>query len=374
VNTTTKTAVVVDWLTEGFGGGERVIKAVHDMFPDAPIYTSQYRPKKTGWLGSADVRTGWLNSLPIALRRFTPFLRQRYFSHLDLSTYDVVISITGAEAKAVKTRQDALHISYMHAATQYYWTLYDQYMENPGFGWLNPLARFALKLFIRPLRKADYAAAQRPDIVVANSSYVQEEIKKYYDRDSVVVCPNVDVEAIKAVPKENAQREGFIIACRQVTWKRVDLAIRAALKTGKKLTVVGDGPEHARLVELAGDGADITFLPKYDGVTEIVKHMRAAQGFLFPSLEPFGIVAVEALAAGTPVIALKKGGSLDFITEGKNGLFFGEQTVDALADAMQRFETYHFDDSEVVRSAEPFSESAFKQQLQALIDKGRVSA
>lgn len=374
MNTTTKTAVVVDWLTEGFGGGERVIKAVHDMFPDAPIYTSQYRPKKTGWLGSADVRTGWLNSLPIALRRFTPFLRQRYFSHLDLSTYDVVISITGAEAKAVKTRQDALHISYMHAATQYYWTLYDQYMENPGFGWLNPLARFALKLFIRPLRKADYAAAQRPDIVVANSSYVQEEIKKYYDRDSVVVCPNVDVEAIKAVPKENAQREGFIIACRQAIWKRVDLAILAALKAEKKLTVVGDGPEHGRLVELAGGSADITFLPKYNGVTDIVKHMRAAQGFVFPSLEPFGIVAVEALAAGTPVIALKKGGSLDFITEGKNGLFFDEQTVDALADAMQRFEAYYFDDSEVIRSAEPFSESAFKQHLQALIDKGRKSA
>ena len=374
MNTTTKTAVVVDWLTEGFGGGERVIKAVHDMFPDAPIYTSQYRPKKTGWLGSADVRTGWLNSLPIALRRFTPFLRQRYFSHLDLSTYDVVISITGAEAKAVKTRQDALHISYMHAATQYYWTLYDQYMENPGFGWLNPLARFALKLFIRPLRKADYAAAQRPDIVVANSSYVQEEIKKYYDRDSVVVWPNVDVEAIKAVPKESTQREGFIIACRQAIWKRVDLAILAALKAGKKLTVVGDGPEHGRLVELAGGSADITFLPKYDGVTDIVKHMRAAQGFVFPSLEPFGIVAVEALAAGTPVIALKKGGSLDFIIEGKNGLFFDEQTVDALADAMQRFETYHFDNGEVIRSAEPFSESAFKQHIQALIDKGRKSA
>lgn len=368
---TTKTALVVDWLTEGFGGGERVIKAVHDMFPGAPIYTSQYRSEKTGWLGEADVRTGWLNRIPVSLRRFTPFLRQRYFSHLDLSEYDLVISITGAEAKAVKTRNNAVHISYMHAATQYYWTLYDQYMKNPGFGWLDPLARFVLKLLIRPLRNADYKAAQRPDVVVANSSYVQAELQKYYGRESVVIWPNVAVESIQAVPRETVERDGFIIACRQVTWKRVDLAVRAALQAGKKLTVVGDGPEHGRLVELAGGSADITFLPKYDGVTEIVKHMRAARAFVFPSLEPFGIVAVEALAAGTPVIALKKGGSLDFIQEHENGVFFDEQTVQSLAEAMQRFDEYQFDETIVAHSAERFSEAAFKQRLQEVIEQGR---
>lgn len=372
MTTTTKTALVVDWLTEGFGGGERVIKAVHDMFPDAPIYTSQYRPEKTGWLGVADVRTGWLNTLPVSLRRFTPFLRQRYFAHLDLSDYDIVISITGAEAKGVKTRAGALHVSYMHAATQYYWTLYDEYMKDPGFGWLNPLARLALKVLIRPLRNADYTAAQRPDIVVANSSYVQAEIKKYYDRESVVVWPNVDVESIKSVPKKAVERDGFIIACRQAVWKRVDLAILAALKAGKKLTVVGDGPEHARLVELAGGSADITFLPSYDGVTSIVQHMRSARAFIFPSLEPFGIVAVEALAAGTPVIALKKGGSLDFIHEGENGVFFDEQTADLLAAAIQQFEKYQFNEEAVAHSAEPFAESAFKQRLKEIIDKGQL--
>jgi glycosyltransferase involved in cell wall biosynthesis len=373
VNITTRTALVVDWLTEGFGGGERVIKAAHDMFPDAPIYTSQYRPKKTQWLGRADVRTGWLNSLPVGLRRFTPFLRQRYFARLDLSEYDVVISITGAEAKAVTTRQGALHVSYMHAATQYYWTLYDQYMSNPGFGWLNPLARIMLKLLIRPLRKTDYKAAQRPDVVVANSGYVQTEIKKYYDRDSIVIWPNVDVAAIRAVQKEKALREGFIIACRQVTWKRVDLAILAAQKAGKKLTVVGDGPEHERLVELAGDGEAITFLPKYDGVTAIVGYMRRSKAFVFPSLEPFGIVAVEALAAGTPVIALKKGGALDFIQDGNNGVFFDEQTVDSLAEAMIRFDDCSFDEETVERSAEQFDTAVFKERLQEVIDKGTKS-
>lgn len=374
MTTTPKTALVVDWLTEGFGGGERVIKAVHDLYPDAPIYTSQYRPKKTTWLGAADVRVGWVNILPVWARRLTPFVRQWYFSRLNLSEYDLVISITGAEAKAVRTREDAVHISYMHAATQYYWTLYDEYVKNPGFGWLDPLARLVLKLLVGPLRRADYRAAQQPTVIVANSSYVQAEIQKYYHRDSVVVWPNVDVEAIRSVQTEpSVQREGFIIACRQVVWKRVDLAIAAALRTGQKLTVVGDGPEHERLIELAGGSPNITFLPRYDGVTSIVSYIRASKACLFPSLEPFGIAAVEALAAGTPVIALKKGGSLDFIHEPENGVFFDEQTVESLVEAIGRFEDLTFDDEIVARSAEPFSEAAFKDSMRMLIQKRLAS-
>lgn len=361
--------MVVDWLTEGFGGGERVIKAVHDMYPDAPLYTSQYRPQRAAWLGDADVRTGWLNRLPVWMRKLTPFLRQWYFSRLDLSEYDLVISITGAEAKAVKTRKDALHISYMHAATQYYWTLYDDYMHDPGFGWLNPLARFALKRLVGPLRRADYRAAQRPDVIAANSTYVQAEIKKFYNRESVVIWPNVDVESIQTITRQkNVNREGFIIACRQVIWKRVDLAILAAQACGETLLVVGDGPEHQRLVELAAGNPNITFLPSYSSVTSIVKHIRSSKAYVFPSLEPFGIAAVEALAAGTPVIALKQGGALDFIRENENGIFFDEQTVESLAGAIQRFNKRVFDEETVAHSAEPFSESAFTQRLQTLID------
>lgn len=201
-----KIALVCDWLT-GVGGAEKVILAVHKMYPDAPIYTSQYRPKTIDWFKSADVRTGWLNYIPAGLKRFIPFLRQFYFSRLDLSYYDVVISITGAEAKAVKTGPDTLHVSYMHAPIQYYWTLYDQYIENPGFGVLNPIARWGLKLLVGPLRKADYKSAQGPDVVVSNSTYIQEEIKKYYDRDSLVVWPNVDTESIAKLAKKSKQTE-----------------------------------------------------------------------------------------------------------------------------------------------------------------------
>jgi glycosyltransferase involved in cell wall biosynthesis len=370
MKTVPKVALVCDWLTE-VGGAERVIQAVHAMYPDAPIYTSQYRPSRAVWFAGADVRTGWLNIFPAKLKRFIPFLRQLYFSRLDLSKYDLVISITGAEAKAVKTRPGAVHVSYMHAPTQYYWTLYDQYVENPGFGILNPLARLGLKLLVRLLRRADYAAAQRPTVIVSNSSYIQDEIKKYYDRDSTVIWPNVDVEGIQKLSldiDEGAERDGFIIYGRQVSWKRIDIAVEAAKRSGEKLVVAGDGPEHDRLVSLAAGADNIKFLPRYNGVGEIMKYVRASKAYIFPSLEPFGIAAVEALAAGTPVVALRKGGALDFVDQ-KNGVFFEEQTTDSLEAALEEISTKSFDYEEVARSANKFSEASFRKSMSSLIEK-----
>jgi glycosyltransferase involved in cell wall biosynthesis len=245
-------------------------------------------------------------------------------------------------------------------------------MDNPGFGKiLNPAVRLALKLLVRPLRKSDYRAAQRPDYFVANSSYVADEIKKFYDRDSTIIWPGVAVEAVKDIKKAlpNSPRQGFIISGRQVSWKRVDLAIGACIKLNKQLLVVGDGPEHAQLVEQARDHKNIRFLPRYNGVGEIVEHFAGAKAFLFPSLEPFGIVPVEALAAGTPVVALRKGGALDFIKDGRNGVFFDDQTVDSLAEAIRRIDTMSFDALSVSRSAEKFSEDNFKEQLYDLVQK-----
>lgn len=365
-----KVALVVDWLTEGFGGGERVIKAVHDMYPEAPIYTSQYRPERTAWLGAADVRTGWLNRFPVSLRRFIPFLRQLYFSHLNLSEYNLVISITGAEAKAVKTGEKTLHVSYMHAPTQYYWTLYDDYMNNPGFGVLNPLARFALKVLIGPLRRSDYAAAQRPDVIVTISSYMQAEIQKYYQRESTIIWPNVDTAGIQQlVSPGTEQRTGYVMFGRQVVWKRFDLAVKAVQKTGDTLTIIGDGPEHERLKKLAAGSANIVFAPRYEKFDEIIDVVRSSKAFVFPSLEPFGIAPVEALAVGTPVIALRKGGSLDFVRDGENGVFFEEQTVDSLADALRRCSEMNFDEQLVMSSAEKFSTAVFNERLQRLIEE-----
>ncbi len=376
-----KVALVCDWLTTP-GGAEKVILQLHHIYPNAPIYTSQYRPKGIDWFQDADVRTGWLNLFPVCLRRFIGALRQFYFSHLDLSDYDLVISVTGAEAKSVKTKKTpssnhsthspksqekaAFHLCYCHVPTQYYWQFYDKYLENPGFGILNPLARLGLKLLVKPLRKADYRSAQRPDQFVTISHYAAEQIQKYYHRDAEVVFPPVDVQ--KFAPKQPQKRSGFVISCRQVTWKRVDLAIQACLQSGEPLTVIGDGPEHANLVRLASGSPLIKFIPwiKSD---QLAKHLQSAKAYIFPSLEPFGIAPVEALAAGCPVIAYAEGGSRDIIVTGKNGLLFPEQTVDSLIKVMQKFKHTKFNSDIVTKTSAKFSTEKFTQGITEIINK-----
>ena len=196
-------ALVCDWLTTP-GGAEKVLLELHRMYPDAPIYTSQYREQGIDWFKDATIHTGWLNFFPAGLRKILGPLRQIYFSHLDLSSYDLVISVTGAEAKSVKTHRTrtctectsskVYHLCYCHVPTQYYWHLYDQYLENPGFGLLNPIVRFFLKLFVRPLRRADFRAAERPDQFVTISRYAAAQIKQYYHREAKIIHPPVDLQ------------------------------------------------------------------------------------------------------------------------------------------------------------------------------------
>lgn len=383
-------ALVCDWLVTP-GGAEKVLLELHRMYPDAPIYTSQYRPRQITWFADADVRTGWLNFFPVCLRRYIGLFRQFYFSHLDLSAYDLVISVTGAEAKAVRTQRK--HICFCHVPTQYYWQFYDQYLKNPGFGPLNPLARLGLKLLAGPLRQADYRAAQRPDQFVTISHYAADQIQKYYGRQAEVIFPPVDTQEFSTgcntlyiqrmdnvhtksvknaqIPSKNVKnvfkRTGFVISCRQVTWKRVDLAIQACLQAGKPLTVIGDGPEHANLVRLAHHSSLIQFVPWVE-TAELAQYLQAAAAYIFPSLEPFGIAPVEALAAGCPVIAYAAGGSRDIVTPGENGLLFPEQTVDSLASALVEFERTKFSEKSVIASAQQFSTDKFRQGITKIVN------
>lgn len=365
-----KVALVCDWLTTP-GGAEKVLLQLHRMYPDAPIYTSQYRPKGIDWFRDADVRTGWLNLFPASLRRFLGVLRQFYFSHLDLSDYDLVISVTGAEAKSVRTSSartssNCFHLCYCHVPTQYYWQFYDKYLQNPGFGIFNPLARLGLKILIKPLRKADYRAARRPDQFVTISHHAADQIKKYYHRDAKVVFPPVDEQ--KFTPKKPKKRSGFVISCRQVTWKRVDLAISACLQANKSLVVIGDGPEHANLVHLANSSPLIKFIP-WVKADQLAQYLQSASAYIFPSLEPFGIAPVEALAAGCPVIAYAEGGSRDIVTPGKNGLLFPKQNVGSLVKAMQKFEQVKFSPAVAIQSATKFSTDNFTQGITKIINE-----
>lgn len=189
-----KVAIVCDWLT-GIGGAERVVLELHKLYPNAPIYTSQYNPRafesfKFEGTADLDVRTGWLQKLPKSLKKFLPLLRALYFSRLDLSEYDLVISSSGAEAKGVKTGPKTTHISYCHSPTHYYWVRYNDYLARPGFPLgLNWLAKLGLRALVGPLRRWDRHAAKQPDFMVANSTHTQAMIKKYYRRDSTVVFP-----------------------------------------------------------------------------------------------------------------------------------------------------------------------------------------
>ena len=367
-----RVAIVVDWLTE-VGGAERVLLAVHQLYPDAPIYTSQYRPHRVDWFKGADVRTGWLNVLPRGLRKFMAPLRALYFKHLDLSEYDLVISVANAEAKGVKTSPSSVHVAYLQGPpTQYYWGQYDAYIKNPGFGKLNFLARWGLKTLIKPMRKADLAEAKRPDLLIANSNYVADEIKKYYKRDSQVVYPPVDVSGLRHTKVKPVnpfgKAEFYVVTGRQVNWKRVDLAVDACIKTNRNLLVIGDGAEHMNLLTRAAGHENIKFLPRYNGPAEIKQYLLAARGFIFCSIEPFGISPVEALACGCPVLALKQGGSLDIIEDRVNGIFFDKQTVDSLINGLNQFEQIKFSGKAVEKSVEKFDTEQFKRQFKDVIN------
>ena len=373
-----KVAIVCDWLTN-VGGAEKVLLAVHRLYPKAPIYTSKYSKRGIDWFEKADVRTGWLNVFPVCMRRLLAPLRQRWFSHLDLSEYDLIISVTGAEAKGVKSGKwraehglpsknpKGIHVSYCHVPTQYYWQMYESYVKDPGFKFLNPVVRVCFKLLVGPLRRGDYKAAQRPDYFVTISEYAKALFNKYYDREAVVIHPPVEIDVFN---DSNGQNKGdyYIVTSRQVNWKRIDLAIKACLKMKRKLLVVGEGPEHDKLVKLAGGSELIEFVP-LAGKEKLAELLAGAKGYLFPSLEPFGIAPVEALSAGCPVICYGEGGALDYVKDGVNGVLFERQTVKSLVKAMEKFEKKKFDAAKVVKSAEKFSLERFNKELKEYINE-----
>ena len=366
-----KVALVCDWLTN-VGGAEKVLLRIHQLYPEAPIYTSKYDPKGIDWFKDAEVRTGWLQKFPTRLRRVLGPLRQRYFSHLDLSDYDLVISVTGAEAKAVKAK-NGLHISYCHVPTQYYWQMYDEYIKNPGFGVLNPFVRFFFRLMVVPLRRADLKAAQNPDYFVTISEYAKDAIKKYYGREATIIHPPVEIDDFKikqgkVKPVEKYVENSYIVTSRQVNWKKLDLAVAACLMTQRHLVVIGEGPEHKKLVKMAKDSGLVKFLPLMKK-EKLARYLSAAKGYVFPSLEPFGIAPVEALAAGCPVVAYGIGGARDYVKDSKNGVLFEEQTAKSLAEAILKFEKMKFDRMKVAKTAEKFSEDRFDKEIKNFVKK-----
>lgn len=365
MGTKPRVAIVCDWLTN-MGGAEKVVLAAAKAFPDAPIFTSVFTPETMPAFQSLDVRTTYLQKLPRFLRsrhQLFPVLRVHAFRRLDLREYDVVLSIASAEAKAVLKAPEAVHICYCHTPTRYYWSHYEEYKREPGFGVLNPLIRLIIPPFVAWMRRLDLRAAKGVDYFIANSKTVADRIKTYYHQDSFVLNPPVEMNRFAQVDITQ-KRHGFIALGRQVPYKRIDLAIAACNQLRLPLAVYGTGIEHERLRAMSGP--TISFVTDADD-TQVVLALAKAEGYLMPQEEDFGIVQIESMAAGTPVIAYSKGGSRDAVKDGKTGLFFDEQSVDSLVKALQRFPRHSFDHAAIQKHAQSFSEESFIAKLREFV-------
>jgi glycosyltransferase involved in cell wall biosynthesis len=358
-------AIIHDWLNDR-GGAERVAVALQEAFPGSPVYTSIYEPALFPELKNVDVRTTWLQKIPKPLRRlhkFFPVLRVWAFRSLNLSEYDVLLVSSSAESKQVRKLPGQKIICYCHTPIRYYWSHYNEYRRDPGFGWLSPLIRLLMPLIVPPMKRLDYKAAQNVDKFIANSSTVAERIQKYYGRPSSVIHPPVEINRFKPSKKRG---DYFVALGRQVPYKRIDLAVEAATRLNLPLRVYGNGSEHERLVQLAGPTVEF-FTNASD--KEVAEALNKAKAFIFPAEEDFGIVQVEALAAGAPVIAYGHGGTLDIVTNDETGVFFDTQSVDSLVQALQHFEGTTFDPATLRQQAERFSKERFVSKIQSLVAK-----
>ncbi|MDQ1910389.1 glycosyltransferase [Paenibacillus sp. GD4] len=361
-----KVAIVHDYLNQ-MGGAERVVGVLHRMFPEAPIYTTiADRRKLLPELQGADIRTTWMQSIPGILRRFKHFFWLYPFGvrSMDLRGYDLVISSSSAYAKGITVKGDTRHICYCHTPMRFAWD-FATYMEGNE---ASPVLKAAARLLIKPLRWWDRATSARVHQLVANSTIVQERIQQHYGRSAPVIYPPVNVSRFE-VSKE-PPGDYLLVVSRLVSYKRIDLAVEACTRMGKRLIVIGDGPDRDRLKRLAGP--TVQFLGRLpDG--EVVRYMQHCEAFLFPGLEDFGITPLEINACGRPVVAYRGGGALDTVIPQVNGLFFSEQTVESLEHALRSLTHYAWDSAQIRKHAEQFSEEVFIRNLASLIE-GQLSS
>lgn len=365
----TKIAIVCDFLTV-MGGAERVVYGLHEAFPDAPIYTAIYDEDRVlPEFKKLDIRTTWLQKLPRFLRKtykLFPVLQVKAFRDLDLSEFDIIITSSYLNANQVrKTRPGQVLVSYCHTPARYYWSHYEQYKKQPGFGKLDPLIRLLIPLFVPHQRKLDYTAAQNVDVFIANSTETQARIKKYYGKPSTVVHPFVDISRFEPA---RTREDYYMTTGRQLPYKRYDLVVAACTKLGLPLKVFGMGPAHEELVKIAGPTIEF-YTDRFGDASdaELEKALSHAKGWIYAAEEDFGIVQVEALAAGAPVITYGKAGALDIVQDGESGVFFYEQRVEAIVEAIQKAEKITFLPGTLRRKAKRFDKSLFITKIRKIV-------
>ncbi len=357
-------ALVHDWLNQ-LGGAEGVLETLVQMYPHAPIYTSIYwRDKMPAHYLDWDIRPTWLNRAPGIYQHHQPYLPwyPAAWSTLNLSRYDVVLSNKSGFCHGVHThskRRTALHICYCLAPTRYVWSFND-YAQSERLG---RAARLLMRPLIAALRRWDYAAAQNVDHFIAISREIQDRVRKYYKRESIVIHPPVDIRRYRP---QTEVGDYFLIVSRLIPYKRIDLAIQAFNHLGLPLVIAGSGRDQARLEKLANSNVQFLGRVSDDELPDLIARSR---GFIFPGHEDFGIAPVEAQASGRPVIAYGAGGALDTVIDGETGVFFNAPTIASLIEAVQRFNQVNFDPATIRANAECFSTEVFRDKLTQFIEE-----
>lgn len=358
-----KVAVVHDWFV-GYAGGEKVVEQILSLFPEADLFSLyDFLPEEQrSFINNKPVNTSFLQRLPFARSKYRSYLplMPLAIEQFDLSAYDLVLSSSAAISKGVITGPDQLHICYCHSPIRYAWDLQHQYLKESGLdkGILSWLARAIL----HKVRLWDYRTGNGVNEFIANSRFISRRIDKVYRRDSIIIPPPVDTEFYAL---EVNKEDYYLTASRMVPYKKMELIVEAfACMPDKKLIVIGDGPGLNRIKRLASDNVLIL---GYQDDSALLGYMQKAKAFIFAALEDFGILPVEAQSCGTPVIAYGKGGVLDSVINGKTGLFYGNQEVSDIVNAVNTFEKLDFDPVEIRKNAELFSIAQFKDKYSSFV-------
>ncbi len=368
-----RVAIAHDFLVQ-YGGAERVLEVLCEMFPQAPVYTLFYDEARTrGRFRDRDVRTSYLSRVPLAGARMG-FHHHLFFwsfpravERFDLSGFDLVLSSSASYSKGVVPPPGVPHICYCYTPTRYLWEDVTHYVN----GMLaTPPATLLGEALFRRLRRWDRSAALRPTVLLAVSSHIARRIRDVYGREpDAVVFPPLDTEAYSAPPAAGAPRRYLLMLGRLLPYKRFDLGIEACNALGLPLKIAGVGRERERLERLAGPTVEfLGWVPE----ERLPALYREARALIFPQVEDFGLVAAEAVACGTPVVAYRAGGSLDIVREGLNGVFFDRQEPAALAAALERFARMRFEPQAVSASAQRFARASFQAQILRTVEGASV--
>ncbi len=360
-----RVALVHDWLT-GMRGGEKCLEVLCELYPDAEIFTLlHHKGTVSPTIERLTIHTSFIQALPFSKKRYRNYLPlfPSAIDKFDLTPYDLIISTSHCVAKGAIPRKDALHVCYCHTPMRYVWEMYNEYFGKDRAG---SFTRIIMPAIARYLRSWDVRTSSRVHHFIANSENVRKRIQRHYHRDAEVIYPPVDVSQFQLSDRDDGY---FLIVSAFAPYKRIDLAIEAFNKLRERLVIVGGGPEERRLRTLAK--SNIEFVG-WAATEQLIEYYRGCRALVFPGEEDFGIVPLEAMASGKPVVAYGKGGVLETVVErGENptGLFFHEQTSKSLLEAIQKFRTMTFDSHEIRNHAARFDRSIYKSKMKSFLDK-----